>query len=235
MPVAVIEGDQETSNDARAHSRDRCCRRFRSTPAAAAISTRIWSAMPWTACRWRRGSMLFIENVGNLVCPAGFDLGETCEDRDPFGHRRRRQTAQISGCLCGRLADDTVEDRPPAACRFRRRALHWPCPGDQSWDRGTQGLGTERGRDGAMAYLARDCAGSRSGNVRPARCSAMHEMTIATSLIELVCDEAQSGRCSAGREDQPPDGRARRHRALARFLLSPGRARHALRGRDPRH
>lgn len=26
-----------------------------------------------------QGSFLFVENVGNLVCPAGFDLGEDCK------------------------------------------------------------------------------------------------------------------------------------------------------------
>ena len=48
----------------------------RSTPAPAATSTRrCWP----TACgrsHRRDGSVVFIENVGNLVCPALFDLGE---------------------------------------------------------------------------------------------------------------------------------------------------------------
>ena len=47
----------------------------RSTPARAAISTRIWSATRSTNCAGR-AALLFIENVGNLVCPAAFDLGE---------------------------------------------------------------------------------------------------------------------------------------------------------------
>ena len=35
-----------------------------------------WSATRSIICRLRSGGLLFIENVGNLVCPAAFDLGE---------------------------------------------------------------------------------------------------------------------------------------------------------------
>ncbi|MGF1659613.1 MAG: hydrogenase nickel incorporation protein HypB [Rubrimonas sp.] len=78
LPVAVIEGDQQTANDAD---------RIRATGAKAVqINTgkgchldahmvghaidRLDPA-PYAA--------LFIENVGNLVCPAAFDLGEDCK------------------------------------------------------------------------------------------------------------------------------------------------------------
>jgi hydrogenase nickel incorporation protein HypB len=75
LRVAVIEGDQETSNDAE---------RIRATGVRAVqINT-------GTGCHLEadmleralellepeRNSLLFIENVGNLVCPALFDLGE---------------------------------------------------------------------------------------------------------------------------------------------------------------
>jgi hydrogenase nickel incorporation protein HypB len=75
VPVAVIEGDQETSNDAE---------RIRATgvPAIQINTGRgchldahmVGHAMDGLPLA--RGSVLFIENVGNLVCPAGFDLGE---------------------------------------------------------------------------------------------------------------------------------------------------------------
>jgi hydrogenase nickel incorporation protein HypB len=74
-PIAVIEGDQQTSNDAE---------RVRKTGAPAVqINTgkgchldahmiaHALDALPLSA-----GGLLFIENVGNLVCPAAFDLGE---------------------------------------------------------------------------------------------------------------------------------------------------------------
>ncbi len=74
-PVAVIEGDQQTSNDAE---------RIRATGAPAIqINTgkgchldahMVGHALEGLALE--RGGILFIENVGNLVCPAAFDLGE---------------------------------------------------------------------------------------------------------------------------------------------------------------
>jgi len=75
LPIFVVEGDQQTSNDAE---------RIRATGAPAlqintgkgchldahmiAHAVETLGPVP--------GSALFIENVGNLVCPAAFDLGE---------------------------------------------------------------------------------------------------------------------------------------------------------------
>lgn len=73
--MAVIEGDQQTSNDAD---------RIRTTGVQAVqvntgkgchldahmIGHALEKLQP------QHGSLLFIENVGNLVCPASFDLGE---------------------------------------------------------------------------------------------------------------------------------------------------------------
>ena len=75
-PVGVIEGDQETRIDAE---------RIRATGApvvqintgagchldADMLSRGLAELAP------PRGSLVFVENVGNLVCPALFDLGET--------------------------------------------------------------------------------------------------------------------------------------------------------------
>jgi hydrogenase nickel incorporation protein HypB len=75
MAVTVIEGDQQTSNDAD---------RIRATGAPAIqINTgkgcHLDAHMVGHAVETLApppGSALFIENVGNLVCPAAFDLGE---------------------------------------------------------------------------------------------------------------------------------------------------------------
>jgi hydrogenase nickel incorporation protein HypB len=75
LPVAVIEGDQQTSNDAE---------RIRGAGAPAIqINTgkgcHLDAHMVGHALETLNpspGSALFIENVGNLVCPAAFDLGE---------------------------------------------------------------------------------------------------------------------------------------------------------------
>jgi hydrogenase nickel incorporation protein HypB len=75
LPVAVIEGDQQTTFDAD---------RIRATGAPAIqINTgkgcHLDAAMVETAIdrlELAEDSVLMVENVGNLVCPAGFDLGE---------------------------------------------------------------------------------------------------------------------------------------------------------------
>ncbi len=75
MPLAVIEGDQQTSRDA-----DRL--RATGVPAIQVNTGKgchldahmIGHAFESLALS--EGGVLFIENVGNLVCPAGFDLGE---------------------------------------------------------------------------------------------------------------------------------------------------------------
>lgn len=75
LPVAVIEGDQQTANDAE---------RIRKTGVSAIqvntgkgchldahmVGHAVESLSP------EDDSVLFVENVGNLVCPAAFDLGE---------------------------------------------------------------------------------------------------------------------------------------------------------------
>lgn len=75
LPLAVIEGDQQTSQDAE---------RIRATGAPAIqINTgkgchldahMVGHAMEKLALA--EDSLLMVENVGNLVCPASFDLGE---------------------------------------------------------------------------------------------------------------------------------------------------------------
>lgn len=75
LEISVIEGDQQTANDAE---------RIRATGVSALqINTgkgchldghMVGHAMH--SLKPGDGSLLFIENVGNLVCPAAFDLGE---------------------------------------------------------------------------------------------------------------------------------------------------------------
>lgn len=77
-PITVIEGDQQTENDAE---------RIRATGVQAIqINTgkgcHLDAGMVGQALKQLslpEASVLFIENVGNLVCPASFDLGEECK------------------------------------------------------------------------------------------------------------------------------------------------------------
>ncbi|CAN5165508.1 hydrogenase nickel incorporation protein HypB [soil metagenome] len=78
VPVAVIEGDQETLLDAdRIHA-----------TGAPVVQVNTGAGCHLDADMMRKalesldpadGSLLFVENVGNLVCPAMFDLGETAK------------------------------------------------------------------------------------------------------------------------------------------------------------
>ena len=75
LGIAVVEGDQETSNDA---ERIRACgvpavqiNTGRGCHLDAHMVGHALDELPLAA-----GDVVFIENVGNLVCPAAFDLGE---------------------------------------------------------------------------------------------------------------------------------------------------------------
>jgi hydrogenase nickel incorporation protein HypB len=75
-PVAVIEGDQETLLDADRIRRTGCAVVQVNTGAgchldASMMHDALGKLEP------EHGSLLFVENVGNLVCPALFDLGES--------------------------------------------------------------------------------------------------------------------------------------------------------------
>ena len=75
-PVAVVEGDQETRLDAERIRRTGCPVVQVNTGAgchldAAMLGDALDRLDP------ARGCLLFVENVGNLVCPALFDLGES--------------------------------------------------------------------------------------------------------------------------------------------------------------
>ncbi|MBK8814745.1 MAG: hydrogenase nickel incorporation protein HypB [Methylococcaceae bacterium] len=75
FPIAVIEGDQQTEHDA-----DRI--RATGAPAVQINTGRVCHldahaiGHAVTELKVKERSLLFIENVGNLVCPASFDLGE---------------------------------------------------------------------------------------------------------------------------------------------------------------
>src|SRR5919112_2294628 len=74
-PVAVVEGDQETPLDAERIRRTGC----------AVVQVNTGAGCHLDAAMMRDavdeldpppGALLFVENVGNLICPALFDLGE---------------------------------------------------------------------------------------------------------------------------------------------------------------
>jgi hydrogenase nickel incorporation protein HypB len=74
LPLAVIEGDQETENDAARIRATGCAAIQINTGAGCHLDAeRVGTA---AHALGPEGGIVFIENVGNLVCPALFDLGE---------------------------------------------------------------------------------------------------------------------------------------------------------------
>jgi hydrogenase nickel incorporation protein HypB len=78
ISFAVLEGDQATLNDARRIQKTGCpVVQINTGPGchldAEMVATGLDQLRPQT------NSILMVENVGNLVCPALFDIGETCK------------------------------------------------------------------------------------------------------------------------------------------------------------
>ena len=76
LPCAVLEGDQETLVDAE-RIRAAGARAVQINTGAGCHLDADMVARGMATLAPARGSLLFVENVGNLVCPALFDLGET--------------------------------------------------------------------------------------------------------------------------------------------------------------
>ena len=75
VPVSVLEGDQETELDAE-RIRTTGVRVIQVNTGAGCHLDASMLQRELPALEPPRGSLVFVENVGNLVCPALFDLGE---------------------------------------------------------------------------------------------------------------------------------------------------------------
>ncbi len=134
-PFYVLEGDQATANDGM---------RIRAA-GAPAVQINTGTGCHLEADMVARGlmelkpapgSMVMIENVGNLVCPALFDLGERAKVVILSVTEGEDKPLKYPAHVPRRGGDDPQQDRPPAACRFRRRAGDRQCARGQSRDRG---------------------------------------------------------------------------------------------------
>jgi hydrogenase nickel incorporation protein HypB len=75
VACAVITGDQQTDHDARRlQGKGAPVRQIETISACHLDAERVGALLPEVVAAGVR--LLFIENVGNLVCPAAFDLGE---------------------------------------------------------------------------------------------------------------------------------------------------------------
>lgn len=75
IDIVVMEGDQATTNDAERIKKAGCPVLQINTGAGCHLDAEM-IASAVKELKPAQGSLLFIENVGNLVCPALFDLGE---------------------------------------------------------------------------------------------------------------------------------------------------------------
>lgn len=75
IDIVVMEGDQATTNDAERIKKTGCPVLQINTGAGCHLDAEM-IASALKELKPAQGSLLFIENVGNLVCPALFDLGE---------------------------------------------------------------------------------------------------------------------------------------------------------------
>jgi hydrogenase nickel incorporation protein HypB len=78
MPIVVIEGDQETVNDAERIRATGCPVVQVNTGTGCHLEADM-VARGFEELNPQQDSLVMIENVGNLVCPALFDLGEKCK------------------------------------------------------------------------------------------------------------------------------------------------------------
>lgn len=77
-PIAVVEGDQETAYDAQ-RIRDAGASAVQVNTGAGCHLDAAMVAQALDRLAPSPGDLVFLENVGNLVCPAMFDLGELCK------------------------------------------------------------------------------------------------------------------------------------------------------------
>lgn len=77
LPIAVIEGDQQTDRDAeRIRAGGVSALQINTGKLCHLEAKMVGEAVQQLQLQLKDNSLLFIENIGNLVCPASFDLGE---------------------------------------------------------------------------------------------------------------------------------------------------------------
>ena len=172
--IAVIEGDLETDNDAariRAHG----------VPAVqittgtachldAHLVHRALHELPLAGL-----DLLFIENVGNLVCPGELRSRAALERHAALRHRRRRQAGEVPGDL-PRLRSGRAEQDRSARCagRFRSGARRRgaararPRHTDDTHGGAARARCSAPGSIGSSRSCRRPRAVSRSASLRPA-------------------------------------------------------------------
>lgn len=79
VPMGVIEGDLETAKDARRIRRKGVAAVQINTGNACHLDAYAVHSALSHLCKGTKLKLIFVENIGNLVCPAEFDIGEAAK------------------------------------------------------------------------------------------------------------------------------------------------------------
>ena len=145
--------------------------------------------------------LVIVENVGNLVCPAVFDVGEHAKAVVVLGDRGRGQAAEIPGDVPGGGRRAAQQDRPGAAPRCRRRHLHRARPRGEPGRRRAAAVGAHRRGHAGVVRLATDLLDRDDG-------SRSRALTVTRVLTRSHSHSARSrpiiGPAEVGRWSTPP-------------------------------
>ena len=135
-------------------------------------------------------SILFVENVGNLVCPAGFDLGEahkvvilSVTEGDDKPLKYPDAFAAASTMVLSKTDLLPHVDFDVSHCIEHARSINPDIAVLQVSARGGEGMARW------IDWLISGAEGAARGEETR---SAMHEMSIASALVDQVCDHAAS-------------------------------------------
>ena len=164
--------------------------------------------------------LLIVENVGNLVCPAEFRIGEDVRGHGHLGDRRRGQAAEVPADVQGLRARRSINkiDLLPHLELDLDLLLYNIDKVNPAAERILDQRADRRGSDRVRRVAAEDRRRDRSGRVSEAAIEAAARGPAARPQIEGLLDArtlAGSGsslsRPTAGAA-MPPDGRAVRSR-----------------------
>ena len=125
LRIAVIEGDQETTLDA-GRIRAAGIEVVQINTGAGCHLDAEMVASALAAIDPARGSVVIIENVGNLVCPALFDLGEASRVVLASVTEGADKPVKYPVMFARRRPGRGDQDRPAALCGLRHRTLCAP-------------------------------------------------------------------------------------------------------------
>ena len=163
-PVCVIEGDQETTFDAERIRRAGA----RAVQVNTGAGCHLDAPMVQTAVEALNpepGSWLFIENVGNLVCPALFDVGEHAKVVIISVTEGQDKPLKYPAHVLNGRPGDHQQDRSAALRRLRRSSIYRLRTQPQPQSRNRAPVSQVRRRSPGLVCLATPAKGVRGSRL----------------------------------------------------------------------